>query len=140
MFTLPDQAGDIVPWKTWGISPHGKYYRSLPWSPWADNTTNKHFYLMCVSCPPVPIKKYKSSEGLLHFTMTLWVRQRLPDGGEATSAQITLLITLGLCWVLFLLPKKSTGILRPGLISIQTSSRSQSPSLVLIKLVLQSRV
>ena len=59
LFTLPDQAGDLVPWKILGISPHEKYYRPLSWSPWADNTVNKHLYRMCVSCPPVPIKTYK---------------------------------------------------------------------------------
>ena len=49
----------MVPWKTLGIYPHGKYYRSLPWSPWADNTANKHLYRMCVSSLTVPIKSYK---------------------------------------------------------------------------------
>ena len=59
LFTLPDQAGILVPWRTLGISPHGKYYNPLPFSPWADNTANKHLYRMCVSFTPVPIKNYK---------------------------------------------------------------------------------
>ena len=50
LFTFLDQAGMLVPWK---------YYNPLPFSPWADNTANKHLYRMCVSFTPVPIKNYK---------------------------------------------------------------------------------
>ena len=122
------QTNDLLPWRTLGISPHGKYYRSLPRSPQADNTANKHLYRMCVNFPPVS-SKATSSVGLLHFITTLGVRQRLPDGGGVTSAQISLHITLGQGKVLFLQSRKSTGILRPTLILIWTSSGSQNPSL-----------
>lgn len=66
LFILPDQAGDLFPWKTLGISPHGKYYRPLPWSPWANNTANKHLYRMCVSYLLSPTK-ITSSEIVLFY-------------------------------------------------------------------------
>ena len=123
MFIVPDQADSLVPWKTVGISPHGKYYRPLPHSPWDDNTANKQLYRICVSCPPVPIKII-SSKGLMHFTMTLWVRLRLSDGGGVIYARTTPLTTSKKSRVLFLLPKKIIGILRLELIPTQKCSRS----------------
>ena len=98
--------------------------------------------------------KIISIKELMRFIMTLWVRLRLLNGIGVTCAQTTLLTALEHGRVLFLLPKMSTRILRPGFILTQMSSRSQNPLLevvqeranlgalllLLTKLALQNRV
>ena len=89
-------------------------FHSLP----GQTTQPTNIFIRCALTRRLSPSKITSSVGFLRFTITLWVQKGLPDGGGVTPAQRILLIILEQDKVFFLLPRKKTGILRPGLILI----------------------
>ena len=58
LFVISRSCNKLVRWKVLGISPHGKYYRPAPRSPWLENTASHRLYRTVVGSPPVPLKNY----------------------------------------------------------------------------------